>query len=51
MIFCAHEDDEGGWAGLIRAAIENHIPIHLFTLPAVTLDSCDLLLRAFVQSR
>ncbi|MCL5671773.1 MAG: PIG-L family deacetylase, partial [Acidobacteria bacterium] len=41
MIFCAHEDDEGGWAGLIRAAIENHIPIHLVYFTGGDAGSCD----------
>ncbi|MCL5670796.1 MAG: PIG-L family deacetylase [Acidobacteria bacterium] len=42
MIFCAHEDDEGGWAGLIRAAIENHIPIHFVYFTGGDAGSCDL---------
>src|SRR2546422_1673947 len=28
LIFCAHPDDEGAHHGVIRAAVENHIPIH-----------------------
>ncbi len=42
MIFCAHEDDEGGWAGLIRAAVENHIPIHFVYFTSGDAGSCDL---------
>jgi len=34
LIFAAHPDDEGAHAGIIRAAVENHIPIQVvyFTL-------------------
>ena len=42
LIFCAHEDDEGGWAGLTRAAIENHIPIHFVYFTSGDAGSCDL---------
>jgi len=42
MIFCAHEDDEGGWAGLTRAAVENHIPIHFVYFTSGDAGSCDL---------
>ncbi len=42
MIFCAHEDDEGGWDGLIRAAVENHIPIHFVYFTSGDAGSCDL---------
>ena len=41
MIFCAHEDDEGGWMGLIRAAVENHIPIHFVYFTSGDAGSCD----------
>ena len=41
LIFCAHEDDEGGWAGLIRAAVENHIPIHFVYFTGGDAGSCD----------
>lgn len=41
LIFCAHEDDEGGWAGLTRAAIENHIPIHFVYFTSGDAGSCD----------
>ena len=42
MIFCAHEDDEGGWDGLIRAAVENDIPIHFVYFTGGDAGSCDL---------
>ncbi|MEJ2009079.1 MAG: PIG-L family deacetylase [Acidobacteriota bacterium] len=41
MIFCAHEDDEGGWTGLTRAAVENHIPIHFVYFTSGDAGSCD----------
>ena len=41
LIFCAHEDDEGGWAGLTRAAVENHIPIHFVYFTGGDAGSCD----------
>jgi LmbE family N-acetylglucosaminyl deacetylase len=41
LIFCAHEDDEGGWAGLIRAAVENQIPIHVVYFTSGDAGSCD----------
>jgi LmbE family N-acetylglucosaminyl deacetylase len=41
LIFCAHEDDEGGWNGLTRAAIENHIPIHFVYFTSGDAGSCD----------
>jgi LmbE family N-acetylglucosaminyl deacetylase len=41
LIFCAHEDDEGGWSGLTRAAIENHIPIHFVYFTGGDAGSCD----------
>jgi LmbE family N-acetylglucosaminyl deacetylase len=41
LIFCAHEDDEGGWSGLTRAAIENHVPIHFVYFTAGDAGSCD----------
>jgi LmbE family N-acetylglucosaminyl deacetylase len=41
LIFCAHEDDEGGWAGLTRAAIENHIPVHFVYFTGGDAGSCD----------
>jgi LmbE family N-acetylglucosaminyl deacetylase len=41
LIFCAHEDDEGGWMPWIRAAVENHIPIHLVYTTGGDAGSCD----------
>jgi LmbE family N-acetylglucosaminyl deacetylase len=41
LIFCAHQDDEGGWSGLTRAAIENHIPIHYVYFTSGDAGSCD----------
>ena len=41
LIFCAHPDDEGAHAGMIRAAVENHIPIHLVYLTSGDAGSCD----------
>lgn len=41
LIFCAHEDDEGGWEPLIRAAVENEIPIHLVYFTSGDAGSCD----------
>lgn len=42
LIFCAHEDDEGGYSGLTRAAIENHIPIHYVYFTSGDAGSCDV---------
>ena len=41
LIFCAHEDDEGGWDGLIRAAVENRIPAHMVYFTSGDAGSCD----------
>jgi LmbE family N-acetylglucosaminyl deacetylase len=41
LIFCAHQDDEGAHAGIIRAAVENHIPIHLVYFTCGDAGSCD----------
>jgi LmbE family N-acetylglucosaminyl deacetylase len=41
LIFCAHPDDEGAHAGIIRAAVENHIPIHLVYFTCGDAGSCD----------
>ena len=41
LIFCAHEDDEGPWMGLIRSAVENHIPIHVVYFTSGDAGSCD----------
>lgn len=42
LIFCAHEDDEGGYSGLARAAIENHVPIHYVYFTSGDAGSCDV---------
>ncbi len=41
LIFCAHEDDEGAHAGIIRAAAENQIPIRLVYFTSGDAGSCD----------
>lgn len=42
LIFCAHEDDEGSWMPMIRAAIENHVPVHLVYFTGGDAGSCDI---------
>jgi len=41
LIFCAHPDDEGAYAGIMRAAVENHIPIHIVYFTSGDAGSCD----------
>jgi LmbE family N-acetylglucosaminyl deacetylase len=41
LIFCAHEDDEGAHAGMIRAAVENEIPIQIIYITSGDSGSCD----------
>ena len=41
MIFCAHEDDEGSLSGVIRAAVENRIPLELVYFTSGDAGSCD----------
>lgn len=41
LIFCAHEDDEGAHAGIIRAAVENQIPIQIVYFTSGDAGSCD----------
>jgi LmbE family N-acetylglucosaminyl deacetylase len=41
LIFCAHEDDEGAYSGLARAAIENGIPVHYVYFTSGDAGSCD----------
>ncbi|HUI41449.1 MAG TPA: PIG-L family deacetylase [Terriglobia bacterium] len=41
LIFCAHEDDEGSWHGLIRAAVENNVPIHFVYFTSGDAGACD----------
>ncbi len=47
LIFCAHEDDEGAHDGIIRAAVENHVPVHLVYFTSGDAGSCD---RYYEQS-
>lgn len=47
LIFCAHEDDEGAHDGIIRAAVENHIPVRLVYFTSGDAGSCD---RYYEQS-
>ena len=42
LLFAAHEDDEGSWMGLIRAAAENHVPIRFVYFTSGDAGSCDL---------
>jgi LmbE family N-acetylglucosaminyl deacetylase len=41
VIFCAHEDDEGGYSGLTRAAIENRVPVRFVYFTSGDAGSCD----------
>lgn len=41
LFFCGHEDDEGGWYGMIRAAVENQIPIHFVYFTGGDAGACD----------
>jgi LmbE family N-acetylglucosaminyl deacetylase len=41
LMFCAHEDDEGDYSPLIRAAVENRIPIHFVYFTSGDAGSCD----------
>ena len=41
LVFCAHEDDEGAHHGIIRAAVENRIPIHFVYFTSGDAGSCD----------
>ncbi len=41
LIFCAHQDDEGAHHGIIRAAVENHIPVHFVYFTSGDAGSCD----------
>ncbi len=41
LIFCAHEDDEMAHAGMISAAAENQIPLHLVYFTSGDAGSCD----------
>jgi len=41
LLFCAHEDDDTTQSGIIRAAVENHIPIHVVYFTSGDAGSCD----------
>jgi LmbE family N-acetylglucosaminyl deacetylase len=41
LVFCAHEDDETAHPGIIRAAVENQIPIHLVYWTSGDAGGCD----------
>ena len=41
LIFCAHEDDEMAHAGIIRAAVENRLPLHVVYFTSGDAGSCD----------
>lgn len=41
LVFCAHEDDDTAHPGIIRAAVENHIPIHFVYWTNGDAGGCD----------
>lgn len=41
LIFCAHQDDDTAHPGIIRAAVENHIPIHFVYFTSGDAGGCD----------
>ncbi len=41
LVFCAHEDDDTAHPGIIRAAVENHIPIHFVYFTSGDAGGCD----------
>ncbi len=41
LLICAHEDDDQAYAGLMRAAVEAKIPVHLLTLTAGDVGACE----------
>ena len=41
LVVCAHEDDDQAYAGLMRAAVEAKIPVHLLTLTAGDVGECE----------
>jgi LmbE family N-acetylglucosaminyl deacetylase len=41
LVFCAHEDDDTAHPELIRAAVENHIPIHVVYFTSGDAGGCD----------
>lgn len=41
LVFCAHEDDDTAHPGIIRAAVENNIPIHFVYWTSGDAGGCD----------
>jgi LmbE family N-acetylglucosaminyl deacetylase len=41
LVVCAHEDDDQAYTGLMRAAVEAGIPVHLLTLTAGDVGACE----------
>lgn len=41
LVFCGHEDDEMGHGAMIRAAVENHVPVHVVYFTSGDAGSCD----------
>ena len=41
LVFCPHEDDEHAYAGLIRAAVESGIPIHVVVFTGGDVGACE----------
>lgn len=41
LIFCAHEDDDTAHPEIIRAAVENHIPLHVVYFTSGDAGGCD----------
>lgn len=41
LVICAHEDDDLAYAGLMRAAVEANVPVHLLTVTAGDVGECE----------
>jgi hypothetical protein len=41
LIFCAHEDDDTAHPDIIRAAVENDIPLHVVYFTSGDVGGCD----------
>jgi LmbE family N-acetylglucosaminyl deacetylase len=41
MVFCPHEDDEHPWAGMIRAMIEDGLPVHVVFFTGGDVGECE----------
>lgn len=41
MVFCPHEDDEHPWAGLMRAMVEAHRPVHVVFYTGGDVGECE----------